>query len=77
MQRLFALLAAVILLTTANAYAQLPEVILGPGLNSGRTAFNQNYNRTLSSDSAYVLTGIYYVDSTYSLSIPAGYGHLR
>jgi hypothetical protein len=47
-------------------------VVLGPGLGLGRTAYNQNYNRTLCSDTLYYLTGTYYVDSTYSLTIPAG-----
>jgi len=72
MHRFASLLAGAILLASATAQSQLPEVILGPGLNSGRTEFNQNYNRVLSSDTAYVLTGIYYVDSTHSLTIPAG-----
>ena len=67
------ILSAMLLGTvTLTALAQLPEVILGPGLNSGRTQFNQTWDRTLSSDTAYVLTGLYYVDSTYSLTIEPG-----
>ncbi|MBP1654573.1 MAG: hypothetical protein H6Q28_1129, partial [Bacteroidetes bacterium] len=54
------------------ALAQLPRVVLGPGLNSGRIPYYQSWNRTLSADTAYVLTGLYYVDSTHSLTIPAG-----
>jgi hypothetical protein len=56
---------------TASAYA-LPQKILGPGLNTGRTPYHQTWNRVLSPDSIYVLTGLYYVDSTYSLTVPAG-----
>jgi hypothetical protein len=62
-------------LGAADAFAQYgpkPEVIIGPGLSTGRTAYHQNYNKTLSPDTVYVLTGLYYVDSTYSITIPAG-----
>lgn len=57
---------------STTAMAQLPQAILGPGLNSGRTDYFQSWNRTLSADTVYVLTGLYYVDSTYTLSIPEG-----
>jgi hypothetical protein len=59
----------------ADAFAQYgpkPEKIIGPGLNAGRTVYHQNWNRTLSPDTVYVLTGLYYVDSLYSITIPAG-----
>jgi len=59
-------------LASTAALAALPEVILGPGLNSGRTEYFQNFDRTLSPDTAYVLTGLYYVDSTHTMTIPAG-----
>ncbi len=62
--------AAMMLATTVQA--QRPTQILGPGLNAGRTIFVQNYNRTLSRDTVYSLTGLYAVDSTRSLTIPAG-----
>jgi len=61
-----------LLLFTSLTYAQLPEVVIGPGLGSGRTAYHQKFERTLSSDTAYVLTGLYYVDSTFSLKIQPG-----
>jgi hypothetical protein len=49
-----------------------PEVVLGPGLGSGRTVYHQNFSRTLSSDTTYFLTGLYIVDSTRSLTIEPG-----
>jgi hypothetical protein len=48
------------------------QAILGPGLNSGRTAFSQTWNRTLSPDTLYTLTGLYHVEGGYTLTIPAG-----
>jgi hypothetical protein len=71
---LFALCALVAFgATTAFAqYGPKPEVIIGPGLNTGRTPYHQNFNKVLSADTVYVLTGLYYVDSTYTLTIPAG-----
>jgi hypothetical protein len=55
----------------ALAYAK-PTAVLGPGLNSGRTAYHQAWNRTLSADTVYTLTGLYYVDSLHTITIPAG-----
>ncbi len=55
-----------------TAFAVSPETVLGPGLNAGRTSYHQQWNRTLSADTAYVLTGLYYVDSTFSLTIQPG-----
>ncbi|MBK7701505.1 MAG: T9SS type A sorting domain-containing protein [bacterium] len=48
------------------------QAILGPGLNSGRTGYSQTWNRTLSPDTLYTLTGLYYVENGYTLTIPAG-----
>jgi hypothetical protein len=63
---------AIIMLLGAQAYAQKPVVIMGPGLNSGRTEYHQDWNRVLSPDTVYTLTGLYYVDSTYTITVPAG-----
>jgi hypothetical protein len=60
------------MLLSVTAYAQKPVHVLGPGLNSGRTPYYQNYDRTLSADTVYTLTGLYYVDSLYSITIPPG-----
>jgi hypothetical protein len=51
---------------------QKPQAILGPGLNSGRTIYHQPGDRTLSADTLYTLTGLYYVDSLETITIPAG-----
>ena len=68
---IFAVVALTMILG-ATAHAQKPEVILGPGLSSGRTPYYQNYDRVLSPDTVYTLTGLYYVDSLHTITIPAG-----
>jgi hypothetical protein len=68
---IFAVVALTLLLG-AHAHAQKPVVVLGPGLNSGRTPYYQNYDRVLSPDTVYTLTGLYYVDSLHTITIPAG-----
>ncbi|HTY01634.1 MAG TPA: T9SS C-terminal target domain-containing protein [Bacteroidota bacterium] len=69
MKRLFSILALVTIFFV-ESYAA--EAVLGPGRNSGRTTYHQTWNRTLSADTLYFLTGLYFVDSTYSITIPAG-----
>ncbi|HPF35650.1 T9SS type A sorting domain-containing protein [bacterium] len=71
------LLLALAMVMAASALATPPSAyegsaILGPGLNSGRTAFSQTYNRTLDPDTLYTLTGLYYVEDGFNLTIPAG-----
>ncbi len=66
------LMLVTLMLVGSATYASLPEVILGPGLNAGRTAYRQSWNRNLSADTAYTLTGLYYIDSAYSLTIQPG-----
>jgi hypothetical protein len=54
-------------------YAQKPQVILGPGLAaSAMTPYHQTSNLTLTNDKTYVLTGWYFVDSTYTITIEKG-----
>jgi hypothetical protein len=72
MKKLIFAVALVAVAWGAAAQAALPTQILGPGLNSGRTNYIQGWDRTLSADTLYILTGLYYVDSTYTLTIPAG-----
>ncbi|RPJ45959.1 MAG: hypothetical protein EHM19_04750, partial [Candidatus Latescibacterota bacterium] len=67
-----ALLLGMAVASQAFAYAFKPEVVIGPGIDTGRTPYHQNWNRILDPDTLYTLTGIYYVDSTYSITIPAG-----
>jgi len=71
MKHRIALLLLALMITAGQALA-LPEVILGPGLDSGRTAYSQNWNRTLSADTLYTLTGLYYVEPSRQITIEAG-----
>jgi hypothetical protein len=72
MKRSILAVLAVVALGGVSAHAALPTEILGPGLNSGRTEYHQTWDRVLSPDTLYSLTGLYYVDSTYTITIPAG-----
>lgn len=72
MRKRSTLLTVLLFCASVVSSGQQPMAILGPGLGAGRTSFLQNYNRVLSKDTVYTLTGIYIVDSTYSLTIPAG-----
>jgi hypothetical protein len=72
MKKLILVLAITAMAFAGVAEAQKPTAILGPGLNSGRTDYFQTWDRTLSADTLYILTGLYYVDSTYTINIPAG-----
>jgi hypothetical protein len=72
MKRIMVFAMAVVMLLGVTAYAQLPVEILGPGLNSGRTEYHPTWNRTLSPDTLYILTGIYFVDDGYEMTVPAG-----
>ena len=53
------------------ANAAKPVAMLGNAAMVG-DEFIQNFDRTLDPDSLYVLKGLYFVDSTYTLTIPAG-----
>jgi len=73
MKKCILLLLVATLFTAGPTFAYpKPNVVIGPGLNSGRTPYHQDWNRTLSADTLYTLTGLYYVDSLYSITIPAG-----
>ncbi len=66
-------LLLLVLLTAWGVTAQArPSVVLGPGLGSGRTDYHRMSDRVLSADTTYILTGLYYVDSTYTMTIPQG-----
>ncbi len=71
MALLWALLALAGVAQASNGF-YLGEATLGPGLNSGRTEFFQNWDRTLSPDTLYTLTGLYYVTDGYTITIPQG-----
>jgi hypothetical protein len=51
-----------------------PQVVLGPGTGPAHAEepYYQSWHRSLSADTLYILTGFYYVDSLYSISIEPG-----
>ena len=74
MNRNSTFLILMVMLIGFTAFAQKPKVTLGPGTGDVhfREPYHQNFNRTLSPDTVYILTGWYFVDSTYEITIPAG-----
>jgi hypothetical protein len=73
MKRLLAIVAIAAAGYAGTAHAVLPEVVLGPGTGAPvRTPYCQNGNRTLSADTVYVLTGLYYVSAGETLTIAPG-----
>jgi hypothetical protein len=73
MKRFFAMTAVALAGFASAANADLPQVVLGAGLTAPvGTAYCQDFDRTLSADTVYVLTGLYYVESGSSLTIEAG-----
>lgn len=71
MKRLLAVLLFLSAVFVTESTAQRTQ-ILGPGLNSGRTVYFQSGNRTLSADTLYTLTGLYFVPTGFRLTIPPG-----
>ena len=64
--------ATAIMAGAANA-GTLPEVVIGAGTGKPvRTPYCQSFNRTLDADTCYVMTGLYYVESGFSLTIQPG-----
>jgi hypothetical protein len=63
-----------VVLTVQASAGWKPRVVLGPGEGPAHAeeAYHQTWHRTLSADTLYILTGFYYVDSLYSLTIPEG-----
>jgi hypothetical protein len=74
MKSKLAILMTAICMMSTFAFAAKPHVILGPGTGGTyfRVPYHQNWNRVLSADTVYILTSWYFVDSTYSITIPAG-----
>jgi len=73
MKRNLPLLLVVLLFGSIFVVAK-PKVTIGPGTGSVnfRTPYHQKFNRTLYADTVYVLTGWYFVDSSYKLTIQPG-----
>jgi hypothetical protein len=61
-------------MAAGSALAQKPQLVIGPGTGGAnfRAPYHQTFNRTLSQDTIYILSGWYFVDSTRSLTIQAG-----
>ncbi len=61
-------------LLSQAAFASRPTAILGPGMGGAnfRVPYHERTNRILSRDTTYILTGWYFIDSTFSIMIPAG-----
>lgn len=68
-------LAVLSVLMAGMAFAQRPTAVIGAGEAAGFKApyfQTSGTTRTLSPDTTYILTGIYYVDSLAAIIIPAG-----
>jgi hypothetical protein len=64
---------AAIAASAATANAVKPQVVIGAGTAvAPRTPYCQLFDRTLDSDTTYVLTGLYYVEPNHSLTIQPG-----
>jgi Secretion system C-terminal sorting domain len=64
---------AAIAASAVAANAAPPQVILGPGTGApARTPYCQNFDRVLSADTTYVLTGLYYVEAPHKITIQPG-----
>ncbi|HXV13251.1 MAG TPA: hypothetical protein VEC56_03505, partial [Candidatus Krumholzibacteria bacterium] len=73
MKRLITMTAVAIAGYASAASAALPEVVIGAGTGAPvRTPYCQGFDRTLSADTIYVLTGLYYVEPGASLTIEPG-----
>ncbi len=74
MKKQLTLLLAVIVFLSVTAFAARPTKVLGAGTGAGnfRVAYHQTSNVTLSKDTTYILTGWYFVDSTFSITIQPG-----
>lgn len=73
MKRFFASMAIAVAGFASTASAALPELIIGAGTAvAPLTPYCQDFDRTLSADTIYVLTGLYYVEPGFSLTIEPG-----
>jgi hypothetical protein len=76
MLRKSTMMIAAVVAFAAVSFAQLPQAILGPGVGVANFRVPQHIpagtTRTLSADTTYILTGWLFIDSTASMTIPAG-----
>lgn len=73
MRKTFILLLTGVIISSAM-FGAVPRKVLGPGRGAAnfRVPFHQQSNISLSSDTIYVLTGWYFIDSTYKITIEPG-----
>ena len=71
---ILALLMVATVFSVQAAAGWKPQVILGPGTGPthAEEPYYQTWHRTLAADTLYILTGFYYVDSLYSITIEPG-----
>jgi hypothetical protein len=73
MKRFISFAALAVAAFATHASAALPEVVIGAGTAAPpRTRYCQDWNRALSADTVYVMTGHYYVQAGFSLTIEPG-----
>lgn len=73
MKRFLSIAAIAVATFATAANAALPTKVIGKGTGFPvRTPYCQSYDRVLSADTLYVMTGLYYVEPGYSLTIEPG-----
>jgi Secretion system C-terminal sorting domain len=73
MKRFIIAMALAIAAFATNALAALPQVVIGKGTAlPARQRYCQAFNRVLSADTVYVMTGHYYVKQGFTLTIEPG-----
>jgi len=73
MKRLLALALVIVAALASTASAVLPEKVVGAGTGAPvRTPYCQTFNRTFDADTIYVMTGLYYVQPGFTLTIEPG-----
>src|SRR5262245_37265572 len=74
MNKRLIVLAICLACLAGTGHAARPQAVLGPGMGGAnfRVPYHETTNRVLSRDTTYILTGWYFIDSTYSITIPAG-----
>jgi hypothetical protein len=66
-------LAGIAAIAGSALAADLPEVVIGAGTGAPvRTPYCQSFDRVLDADTCYVMTGLYYVEPGFDLTIQPG-----
>ncbi len=74
MKKNLTIASVMLMLVVSLSFGARPTKVIGAGrgLANFRVPFHQTTNVTLSKDTTYVITGWYFVDSTYKITIDAG-----